>query len=76
MLACFLGVGSCALRIRRAAEIARPRYAAVALQRQILRPLPIATDQILAQGVYAPIEEDRLVGGDIYEVVQSSYGTR
>lgn len=75
-LACFLGVGSCALRIRHAAEIARLRYAAVALQRQILRPLPIATDQVLAQGVYAPIEEDRLVGGDIYEVVQSPYGTR
>ncbi|WP_335933175.1 PP2C family protein-serine/threonine phosphatase [Streptomyces sp. PTD5-9] len=75
-LACFLGVGACALRIRHAAEIARLRSAAVALQRQILRPLPVLTDQVLAHGVYAPIEEDRLVGGDIYEVVQSPYGTR
>ncbi|MFI6727128.1 serine/threonine-protein phosphatase [Streptomyces sp. R-74717] len=76
VLACFLGVGSCALRLRHAAEIARLRSAAVALQRQILRPLPILTEQIFAHGIYAPIEEDRLVGGDIYEVVQSPYGTR
>ncbi|MER6101541.1 PP2C family protein-serine/threonine phosphatase [Streptomyces sp. NPDC001832] len=76
VVACFLGVGSCALRIRHAAEIARLRSAAVALQRQILRPLPILTEQIFAHGIYTPIEEDRLVGGDIYEVVQSPYGTR
>jgi len=76
MLACLLSVGACALRIRHATEIARLRSAAVALQRQILRPLPIPTDQITADGTYTPIEEDRLVGGDIYEVVQSPYGTR
>jgi hypothetical protein len=74
--ACLLGVGSCALRIRHAAEIARLRSAAVALQRQILRPLPILTEQIFAHGIYTPVEEDSLVGGDIYEVVQSPYGTR
>ncbi|THA71463.1 serine/threonine-protein phosphatase [Streptomyces sp. A0958] len=76
VLACLLGIGACALRIRHATEIARLRSAAVALQRQILRPLPIPTDQITAHGTYTPIEEDRLVGGDIYEVVQSAYGTR
>ncbi|WP_187285019.1 PP2C family protein-serine/threonine phosphatase [Streptomyces sp. OR43] len=76
VLACFLGVGACALRIRHATEIARLRSAAVALQRQILRPLPIVTDHVAAHGTYAPIEEDRLVGGDIYEVVSSPYGTR
>ncbi|MGC4946848.1 PP2C family protein-serine/threonine phosphatase [Streptomyces sp. DT224] len=71
-----LSIGVCALRTRHAAEVARLRSAAVALQRQILRPLPIPTDQITAHGTYTPIEEDRLVGGDIYEVVQSPYGTR
>lgn len=76
VLACLLGIGGCALRIRHATEIARLRSAAVALQRQILRPLPIPTDQITAHGTYTPIEEDRLVGGDIYEVVQSAHGTR
>ncbi|MEU3226183.1 PP2C family protein-serine/threonine phosphatase [Streptomyces sp. NPDC006976] len=76
VVACLLGIGACALRIRHAIEIARLRSAAVALQRQILRPLPIPTDQLTAHGTYTPIEEDRLVGGDIYEVVQSAYGTR
>ncbi|MEU2247896.1 PP2C family protein-serine/threonine phosphatase [Streptomyces sp. NPDC019224] len=71
-----LSVGACALRVGHATEIARLRSAAVALQRQILRPLPIPTDQITAHGTYTPIEEDRLVGGDIYEVVQSPHGTR
>lgn len=76
VLACALGVGACSLRIRHATEIARLRSAAVALQRQILRPLPVLTDQVLVEGIYAPIEEDRLVGGDIYEIVESPYGTR
>ncbi|MFK0098017.1 PP2C family protein-serine/threonine phosphatase [Streptomyces sp. NPDC091040] len=76
VLACLLGIGACVLRIRHATEVARLRSAAVALQRQILRPLPIPTDQITAHGSYTPIEEDHLVGGDIYEVVQSPHGTR
>ncbi|WP_405808646.1 serine/threonine-protein phosphatase [Streptomyces sp. NBC_01520] len=76
VIASGLGVVACAARIRHATEIARLRSAAVALQRQILRPLPIATRQIRADGIYEPIEEDRLVGGDIYEVVDSPYGTR
>ncbi|MEU8707807.1 PP2C family protein-serine/threonine phosphatase [Streptomyces sp. NPDC048565] len=75
-LACGLGVAACAARIRHANEVARLRTAAVALQRQILRPLPVTTRQVCAHGLYEPIEEDRFVGGDIYEVVQSPHGTR
>lgn len=76
VVASALGVVACSARIRHATEIARLRSAAVALQRQILRPLPIVTEQVRAHGIYEPIEEDRFVGGDIYEVVQSPYGTR
>ncbi|MGW0670125.1 PP2C family protein-serine/threonine phosphatase [Streptomyces sp. NPDC002746] len=76
VLACALGVAACARRIRHVSAIARLRSAAVTLQRQILRPLPVLTDQVLVDGIYAPIEEDHLVGGDIYEIVQSPYGTR
>ncbi|UZI33135.1 PP2C family protein-serine/threonine phosphatase [Streptomyces sp. VB1] len=76
VLACALGVAACAARIRHATEMARLRSAAVTLQRQILRPLPVGTDHVTAHGLYEPIEEDRFVGGDIYEVVESSYGTR
>lgn len=75
-LACALGVAACAARIRHATEMARLRSAAVTLQRQILRPLPVGTDHVVAHGLYEPIEEDRFVGGDIYEVVESPYGTR
>ncbi|MFE4214020.1 PP2C family protein-serine/threonine phosphatase [Streptomyces sp. NPDC056844] len=75
-LASALGVVACAARIRHATEMARLRSAAVALQRQILRPLPVTTEQVCAHGIYEPIEEDRFVGGDIYEVVQSPHGTR
>ncbi|WNF25556.1 PP2C family protein-serine/threonine phosphatase [Streptomyces sp. C11-1] len=76
VLACALGVAACAARIRHATEMARLRSAAVALQRQILRPLPVVTDHVFAYGLYEPIEEDRFVGGDIYEVVESPHGTR
>nr|WP_203184406.1 PP2C family protein-serine/threonine phosphatase [Streptomyces pratensis] len=75
-LASALGVVACAARIRHAVEVARLRSAVVALQRQILRPLPITTRQVCAHGLYEPMEEDRFVGGDIYEVVQSPHGTR
>ncbi|MFC9123389.1 PP2C family protein-serine/threonine phosphatase [Streptomyces sp. NPDC057067] len=75
-LASALGVVACAARIRHATEMARLRSAAVALQRQILRPLPVTTQEVCAHGIYEPIEEDRFVGGDIYEVVQSPHGTR
>ncbi|MFJ8845946.1 PP2C family protein-serine/threonine phosphatase [Streptomyces cyaneofuscatus] len=76
VLACALGVAACAARIRHATEMDRLRSAAVALQRQILRPLPVITGQVSAYGLYEPMEEDRFVGGDIYEVVESPYGTR
>ncbi|MFE7749693.1 PP2C family protein-serine/threonine phosphatase [Streptomyces sp. NPDC057428] len=75
-LASGLGVVACAARIRHATQMARLRSATVALQRQILRPLPVTTGQVCVHGLYEPIEEDRFVGGDIYEVVQSSHGTR
>ncbi|WP_406439205.1 serine/threonine-protein phosphatase [Streptomyces sp. NBC_01613] len=79
VLAVVLGglcVLTCHLRIRRDRDFRRVRSTAVALQRQVLRPLPILTDRVIVDGVYLPVEEDRLVGGDIYEAVASPYGTR
>ncbi|WP_371799067.1 serine/threonine-protein phosphatase [Streptomyces sp. NBC_01707] len=66
----------CCRRVRRERALRRVRSTAVALQRQVLRPLPIITDQVVVDGLYLPVEEDRLVGGDIYEVVASPFGTR
>ncbi|MFE3328486.1 PP2C family protein-serine/threonine phosphatase [Streptomyces sp. NPDC059176] len=63
-------------RTRNEAEITRLRSAAAALQRQILRPLPLHTEELVVSGLYEPVEEDSRVGGDIYEVVASGFGSR
>ncbi|MEV0592853.1 PP2C family protein-serine/threonine phosphatase [Nonomuraea cavernae] len=66
----------CRYRTRRDEEIRRLRSAASALQRQILRPLPLRTADVVVDGVYRPVEEDAMIGGDMYEVAASEYGTR
>ncbi|MFJ9908149.1 PP2C family protein-serine/threonine phosphatase [Streptomyces sp. NPDC101152] len=63
-------------RIRRENEMLRLRSTAAAMQRHILHPLPLVTGDVLVNGVYEPLQEDRLVGGDIYDVVDSPFGTR
>ncbi|MFI9780822.1 PP2C family protein-serine/threonine phosphatase [Streptomyces sp. NPDC051956] len=79
LLTLALGAGSvyaCHRRIRREDEMLRLRSTAAAMQRHILRPLPLLTDDVLVDGAYEPVQEDRLVGGDIYDVVESPWGTR
>ncbi|MET9506358.1 PP2C family protein-serine/threonine phosphatase [Streptomyces sp. NPDC006622] len=71
-----LSVARAAQRVRGEREIARLRSAAAALQRQLLRPFPLMTDQLIVHGLYQPVEEDSRVGGDVYEVVSSPYGSR
>ncbi|MFB6717698.1 MULTISPECIES: PP2C family protein-serine/threonine phosphatase [unclassified Streptomyces] len=69
-------VYACHRRIHREHETLRLRSTAAAMQRHILRPLPLLTDDVLVDGVYEPVQEDRLVGGDIYDVVVSPWGSR
>lgn len=69
-------VYGCHRRIRREHAMLRLRSTAAAMQRHILHPLPLLTDDVLVNGVYEPLQEDRLVGGDIYDVVDSPFGTR
>lgn len=71
-----LSIGACRYRIHRNAEVSRLRSAAAALQRQLLRPLPFRTPEVIIDGLYQPVEEDSMVGGDIYEIAMSPYGTR
>nr|BEK70016.1 PP2C family serine/threonine-protein phosphatase [Kitasatospora purpeofusca] len=66
----------CARRIRRDRELFRIRQSAVALQRQLLRPLPVLLPEIHLHGRYRPVEEDTLVGGDLYDIADTPYGTR
>lgn len=69
-------VYACRFRLAREAEIVRLRYTATALQRQVLRPLPQVAEPVQVDGVYEPVTEDRLVGGDIYDVADTDHGTR
>lgn len=63
-------------RVRQEREISRLRSAAAALQRQILRPFPLETDELVVHGLYEPVEEDSMVGGDVYEALPTPFGSR
>ncbi|WP_405609363.1 serine/threonine-protein phosphatase [Streptomyces sp. NBC_01511] len=69
-------VYACHRRIAREHEMLRLRSTAVAMQRHILHPLPLVTDDVMVNGLYEPLQEERLIGGDIYDVVASPWGTR
>ncbi|MGN5633122.1 PP2C family protein-serine/threonine phosphatase [Streptomyces sp. AC154] len=71
-----LAVFGARMRIVREDALVRLRSTAAAMQRQILRPLPLLTDDVLVDGVYEPLQEDKLVGGDIYDVAATPWGTR
>ncbi|MEV0622141.1 PP2C family protein-serine/threonine phosphatase [Nonomuraea sp. NPDC050404] len=71
-----LSVAWCRYRVRREEEVRRLRSAASALQRLIVRPLPLRTADVVVDGLYQPLEEDTMVGGDMYEVAPSRHGTR
>ncbi|MFD7867939.1 PP2C family protein-serine/threonine phosphatase [Streptomyces sp. NPDC057682] len=71
-----LAVYGARVRIARESALVRLRSTAAAMQRQILRPLPVLTDEVLVDGVYEPLQEDKLVGGDIYDVVATPWGSR
>ncbi|MFG1943850.1 PP2C family protein-serine/threonine phosphatase [Nonomuraea sp. NPDC048826] len=66
----------CRYRIAREHEVHRLRSAGAALQRQIVRPLPMRTPDVVVDGAYEPVEEDSTVGGDMYEVADTDHGTR
>lgn len=69
-------VYACHRRIKREHEMLRLRSTAVAMQRHILHPLPLVTDDVMVNGLYEPLQEEKLIGGDIYDVVASPWGTR
>ncbi|MET8540770.1 PP2C family protein-serine/threonine phosphatase [Kitasatospora sp. NPDC004799] len=69
-------IGLCARRVRRERQLSRLRQSAVALQRQLLRPLPVTTAHLRLDGLYRPVEQDALVGGDLYDVAATPHGTR
>jgi hypothetical protein len=66
----------CHWRLTRVAQTARLRSAAIAMQRHLVRTLPQVTEEVLLAGVYEPMPEENLVGGDIYDIMETAYGTR
>ena len=81
-----LSIAVCWYRIRhgeeahqrrsREEEVRRLRSTVAEVQRRILRVLPARVGGIVVDGRYRPVEEDRMVGGDVYEVVNSPHGVR
>lgn len=65
-------------RLRRDGEelLERVRATGEAAQRALLRPLPLRTQSVVVDGFYMSSQREALIGGDIYEVVDTPYGTR
>lgn len=66
----------CRYRLQRERDLMRARVTLRALQRTLLQALPLRTADVEVHGFYAPAQADALVGGDVYAVVESPYGTR
>ncbi|MBH5338533.1 serine/threonine-protein phosphatase [Streptomyces pactum] len=60
----------------RDALLDRLRITGEAAQRALLRQLPLRSPEVTVDGFYVSAQQDALVGGDIYEVVETPYGTR
>lgn len=71
-----LAVYGCRWRLMHERELIRLRSTAAVIQQHILHPLPELTSRIVVDGVYEPVHEDKLFGGDIYDAADTAYGTR
>ncbi|WP_084725593.1 PP2C family protein-serine/threonine phosphatase [Streptacidiphilus melanogenes] len=75
-LAGVLGAALAEQRRRQSRDLVRVRTVAETLQRAVLRPVPGRTGGLRAAGFYHPAEADAGVGGDLYEVCETRFGTR
>ncbi len=66
----------CRVRLEREERIKRLRLTSGAAQRLLLRSLPLLAGDVMADGFYEAAEREAMVGGDIYEVLWTPYGTR
>lgn len=76
--ALMVGASIAVARLRRDGEdlLERVRATGEAAQRALLRPLPLRTHSVVVDGFYVSSQREALVGGDLYEVVDTPYGTR
>ncbi|MFF2926999.1 PP2C family protein-serine/threonine phosphatase [Streptomyces celluloflavus] len=66
----------CRTRLQREALYARTSMVADAVQRAMLRELPLTAGPLEAFGFYVSAQEGARVGGDIYEAVETPHGQR
>ncbi|GAA2107104.1 PP2C family protein-serine/threonine phosphatase [Kitasatospora saccharophila] len=76
VLAGAMGAGLAAQRRRQARDLVRMRTVADTLQHTVLRPVPARAGGLRTAGLYHPAEADVGIGGDLYEVCETEYGTR
>ncbi|MEU5419811.1 PP2C family protein-serine/threonine phosphatase [Streptomyces sp. NPDC020799] len=74
LLVAGFSVALCAALLEREAAYDRTRMVADAVQRTILRELPLTAGPLRIAGFYISAQEGARVGGDIYEVVESPAG--
>ncbi|GAA2831943.1 hypothetical protein GCM10010441_65660 [Kitasatospora paracochleata] len=75
-LAGAMGAGLAWQRRRQARDLVRVRTIADTLQHTVLRPVPARTGGLSLAALYHPAEADVAVGGDLYEVCETRFGTR
>ncbi|MEU5427026.1 PP2C family protein-serine/threonine phosphatase [Streptomyces olivoreticuli] len=76
--ALMVGASIAVARLRRDGDdlLERVRATGEAAQRALLRPLPLRTHSVVVDGFYVSSQREALIGGDLYEVVDTPYGTR
>lgn len=75
-LAGVMGAALAWQRTRQDRDLVRVRTVAETLQRTVLRPVPTHVGGLRAAGLYRPAQADVAIGGDLYEICQTRFGTR
>jgi Serine phosphatase RsbU, regulator of sigma subunit len=66
----------CGWRLRHVETAVRLQKAADAMQRHLLRSLPIHVGDTVLAGVHKALGDDVMTGGDVYDMVDSAHGVR
>ncbi|MFE0461280.1 PP2C family protein-serine/threonine phosphatase [Kitasatospora sp. NPDC058965] len=76
LLAALAGVMLAQQRIRQARHLVRARTVSEALQRTVLHPVPEQVGELRTAGRYRAAEAEVAIGGDLYELCETRFGTR
>ncbi|MER5638548.1 PP2C family protein-serine/threonine phosphatase [Kitasatospora sp. NPDC002227] len=75
-LAGVLGAALSWQRIRQERDLVLVRTVVETLQRTVLRPVPGQVGGLRTAGLYRPANAEVAIGGDLYELCETRYGTR